>query len=269
MPHSLVSLALIMCSRLCQITSLQSGIIDTHSRQFPPSVGRVFPRFARSPPICSPEATGCGGSVRGEDSRRRCRRSGHQQWQCTHLGRCVAQQGLYWSKRHHGGGDFIRKSLVSASWIVDICGVYVQDSLFEGTTPDPVSVSLEYLELCRMYPGTATLKTIQTHVRHFMEYQWCVTSSMDSALSVMFCSNRDPWFSEFRTELGQCASLDEIEVLLRVKVRRWRGLIDLSVAQGREGAIDEDTDIPSQRVDPSRFLDDELHDSNGVLELEK
>lgn len=93
---------------------------------------------------------------------------------------------------------------------------------------------------------------------------------MDSALSVMFCSNRHPWFSKFRTELGQCASLDEIEVLLRVKVRRWRGLIDLSVAQGRGGAIDEDTDIPSQGVDLTRFLDDdELHDGNGVLELEK
>jgi len=115
--------------------------------------------------------------------------------------------------------------------------------LFEGTIPDPVSVSLEYLELCRMYPGTATLKTIQTHLRHFMENQ---------------CKRR-PWFSKFRTRLGQCASLDEIEALLGVEVRRWRGPTDLSVAQGRVGAIDEDTDIPS----------DELHDSNSVLELEK
>ncbi|KAI0251188.1 FMN-linked oxidoreductase [Lactifluus subvellereus] len=44
--------------------------------------------------------------------------------------------------------------------------------LFEGTIPDPVSVCLEYLELCRMHPGTATLKTIQTHIRHFIEHQW-------------------------------------------------------------------------------------------------
>jgi tRNA-dihydrouridine synthase 1 len=159
---------------------------------------------------------------------------------------------------------------VSASWIVDICGVNVQNSLFEGTIPDHVSVSLEYLELCRMYPGTATLKTIQTHIRHFMENQWWVTSSMDSALSVMFCSERRPWFSKFRAELEQCASLDEIEALLRVKVRRWRGLTDLSVAQGRVEAIDEDTDIPSQGVDLTGFLDDdELHDSNSVLELDK
>jgi tRNA-dihydrouridine synthase 1 len=159
---------------------------------------------------------------------------------------------------------------VSASGIIDICGVNVQNSLFEGTIPDPVSVSLEYLELCRMYPGTATLKTIQTHIRHFMENQWWVASSIDSALLVMLCSNRRPWFSKFRTKLGQCASLDEIEVLLGVEVRRWRGLTDPSVAQGRAEAIDEDTDIPSQGVDLTGFLDDdELHDSNSVLELEK
>lgn len=126
--------------------------------------------------------------------------------------------------------------------------------LFEGTIPDPVSVSLEYLELCRIYAGTATLKTIQTHIRHFMESQ---------------CERR-PWFSEFRTKLGQCTSLDEIEALLRVKVRRWRGLTDLSVTQGKVDAIDKNTDIPSQEVDLTGFLDDdELHDSYSVLGLEK
>jgi hypothetical protein len=154
---------------------------------------------------------------------------------------------------------------------MNIRGVDVQNSLFEGTIPDPVSVSLEYLELCRMYPGTATLKTIQTHVRHFMEDQWWVTSTVDLALSVMLLSERRPWFSRFRTELGQCASLDEIEALLMIKVRRWRGLTDFSVAQGRVEAIDKDTDIPSQGVDLTGFLDDdELHDSsNSVFELEK
>jgi tRNA-dihydrouridine synthase 1 len=158
---------------------------------------------------------------------------------------------------------------VSASWILDIRGVNVQNSLFEGTIPDPVSVSLEYLELCKMYPGTATLKTIQTHIRHFIENQWCVTKSMDSALSVMLCSQRRPWFSKFRTKLGQCASLDEIEALLRVDVIRWRGLTDLPVAQSRVEAIDEDTDLPSQGIDLTGFLDDdEWHDSNSVLELE-
>ncbi|KAI0266471.1 FMN-linked oxidoreductase [Gloeopeniophorella convolvens] len=79
--------------------------------------------------------------------------------------------------------------------------------LFEGTLPDPVSVSLEYLDSCRMYPETASLKTVQSHVRHFMEFQ---------------CERR-PWFSRFCTQLGQCMSLDQIEVLLRGKVRDWRG----------------------------------------------
>ena len=93
---------------------------------------------------------------------------------------------------------------------------------------------------------------------------------MNSALSVMICSKHHPWFSEFRTKIGQCTSLDEVEALLRVKVRRWRGLTDLSMAQGRVKAIDEDTDILSQGVDLTGFLDDDkLHDSNSVLESEK
>ncbi|KAI9510287.1 FMN-linked oxidoreductase [Russula earlei] len=88
--------------------------------------------------------------------------------------------------------------------------------LFEGILPDPVTVSLEYLELCRTYPDTATLKTVQTHIRHFTEHQ---------------CRRR-PWFSRFRKMLGQCTSLDEIEELLRIKLRRWHGLTDLSVPRG-------------------------------------
>ncbi|KAI0294439.1 hypothetical protein BC826DRAFT_1091661 [Russula brevipes] len=94
--------------------------------------------------------------------------------------------------------------------------------LFEGTLPDPVATSLEYLELCRMYPDTATLKTIQTHIRHFIEHQ-CL---------------RRPWFTQFRIQLGQCVSLDEIEVLLQVKVRRWRGLTDQTL--DLTGFLDED-----------------------------
>lgn len=77
----------------------------------------------------------------------------------------------------------------------------------------------------------------------------------------MLCSTRRPWFSQFRTKLGQCASLDEIEALLRVKVGRWRGVTDPCEAR------DEDTDIPSPGVDLTGFL--ELHDRNSLLELEK
>ena len=45
------------------------------------------------------------------------------------------------------------------------------DSLFMGTVPDPVSISLEYLDICRECPGTA-ISAIQTHIRHFVEFQW-------------------------------------------------------------------------------------------------
>ncbi|EED84537.1 predicted protein, partial [Postia placenta Mad-698-R] len=36
--------------------------------------------------------------------------------------------------------------------------------LFADITPDPVAISLEYLDLCREYPDTATMQTVQTHV---------------------------------------------------------------------------------------------------------
>ncbi|KAI1784411.1 FMN-linked oxidoreductase [Ganoderma leucocontextum] len=84
--------------------------------------------------------------------------------------------------------------------------------LFANATPDPVKIALEYLEMCREHPGTATVQTVQTHVRHFVDHQ---------------CGRR-PWFSKFRAALGRCESIDVIEKLLRVKVQRWRGLPPLS-----------------------------------------
>lgn len=81
-------------------------------------------------------------------------------------------------------------------------------SLFSGpAVPDPVDVSLEYLALCKEYPGTVSIKNIQTHVRHFLDFQ---------------CSRR-PWFNKFRGALCSTASVEEVEHLLRVKVERWRG----------------------------------------------
>jgi len=84
---------------------------------------------------------------------------------------------------------------------------------------------------------------------------------------------RRPWLSTFRTKLGQCASLEEIERLLRVNVRRWLGLTDLSVAKDRmedEELINKDAGIQPQRVDLTEFLDeDELHDSNATFQLER
>ncbi|KAF8955320.1 FMN-linked oxidoreductase [Flammula alnicola] len=80
--------------------------------------------------------------------------------------------------------------------------------LFAGTTaiPDPVDISLEYLAICREYPGT-TMSTIQTHIRHFVEFQ---------------CGRR-PWFPKFRAALGATKSLDMVESLLNSRLERWRG----------------------------------------------
>ena len=36
-------------------------------------------------------------------------------------------------------------------------------------------------------------------------------------------SGRRPWFAQFRAALGRCASPEDIERLLRGRVRRWRG----------------------------------------------
>lgn len=46
-------------------------------------------------------------------------------------------------------------------------------SLFSGTTPDPVDISLEYLNICKEFPVTS-VTNVQTHIRHFVEFQWYV-----------------------------------------------------------------------------------------------
>ncbi|KAF8734627.1 hypothetical protein AX14_003304 [Amanita brunnescens Koide BX004] len=80
--------------------------------------------------------------------------------------------------------------------------------LFSGpTVPDPVDISLEYLSLCKEYPGTVSIKNMQTHVRHFLDFQ---------------CSRR-PWFSKFRVAISSIASVEEMEHLVQVKIERWRG----------------------------------------------
>ncbi|KAF7325772.1 FMN-linked oxidoreductase [Mycena kentingensis (nom. inval.)] len=79
--------------------------------------------------------------------------------------------------------------------------------LFAKQTPDPVAISLEYLALCEEYPGTASVATIATHVRHFVDFQ---------------CHRRS-WYTKFRTALNACESLDEISALVNGKLRRWHG----------------------------------------------
>ncbi|KAL6302678.1 hypothetical protein BKA93DRAFT_827196 [Sparassis latifolia] len=75
--------------------------------------------------------------------------------------------------------------------------------LFANVVPDPVKISLEYLDLCRALPSTVILQAMQTHVRHFVDHQ---------------CGRR-PWFNKFRTALNRSQSVDDIERLLRVKVQ--------------------------------------------------
>ncbi|KAG5716092.1 tRNA-dihydrouridine synthase 1-like [Termitomyces sp. T112] len=79
--------------------------------------------------------------------------------------------------------------------------------LFANKLPDPVDIALEYLDICRQFPGTASVLTAQTHIRHFVEYQ---------------CKRR-PWFQKFRSALGTTKSMEEMDILLRIKVQRWRG----------------------------------------------
>jgi hypothetical protein len=89
-------------------------------------------------------------------------------------------------------------------------------------------------------------------------------SGMDPALSMTPCSRRCSWFPRFRTRLGQCASLEDIETLLKVKVRRWRG----SSSSGMEDAevIDDDAGLKERSL---RLLDDdEVSDGYGTPMLE-
>ncbi|GLB42381.1 putative catalyzes the synthesis of dihydrouridine, a modified base found in the D-loop of most tRNAs [Lyophyllum shimeji] len=79
--------------------------------------------------------------------------------------------------------------------------------LFANKLPDPVDIALEYLDLCRAFPGTAPVPVVQTHVRHVIEFQ---------------CGRR-PWFQKFRAALGRAKSIEDVEKLLRTRVERWRG----------------------------------------------
>ncbi|CDO72688.1 hypothetical protein BN946_scf184985.g108 [Trametes cinnabarina] len=121
--------------------------------------------------------------------------------------------------------------------------------LFADIIPDPVKISLEYLDICHAHPDTATLQTIQTHVRHFVDHP---------------CGRR-PWFNKFRATLGKCADIDAIERLLRVKVQRWRGLAPLDPNEElAEAGTSEDDEVPELRVaDGAQSRSDDVVD-NGL-----
>ncbi|KAJ7913880.1 t-diRNAhydrouridine synthase [Mycena leptocephala] len=109
--------------------------------------------------------------------------------------------------------------------------------LFANQVPDPVDISLEYLALCRDYPGTASLSVITTHVRHFIDLQ----------------CHRRPWYRKFRPALSACKTLDDVERLLRVKVERWRGRAPRPVDE--ENDSDEESQVEVVEDFGSLFLE--------------
>ncbi|KZP29312.1 FMN-linked oxidoreductase [Athelia psychrophila] len=114
--------------------------------------------------------------------------------------------------------------------------------IFENATPDPVLISLEYLELCKTYP-TASMTAIRTHIRHFVEHQ---------------CARR-PWYPHFRAALNVCHTVNDVEALLRGKVVRWRGKggatpLRSMAGKGMLGSQAEDDLEDAQDVDLSESV---------------
>ncbi|KAH9925861.1 FMN-linked oxidoreductase [Epithele typhae] len=96
--------------------------------------------------------------------------------------------------------------------------------LFADKVPDPVKISLEYLALVEEHPETATMQTVQMHVRHFIEKK---------------CGRR-PWFTKFRMALARTETPADIVRLLRVRVQRWRGLPPLEHDRWSSDSKDDD-----------------------------
>ncbi|EIW78459.1 FMN-linked oxidoreductase [Coniophora puteana RWD-64-598 SS2] len=111
--------------------------------------------------------------------------------------------------------------------------------IFANIVPDPVQISLEYLELCREHQGCATIHDVRAHVRRFVEHQ---------------CS-RKPWYAKFRVAINQTESIEDIESLLLTKVNRWRGKARRIKSTNDNSS--EDTE-QKEHLDPKGRLDDEL-----------
>ncbi|KAJ3550403.1 hypothetical protein NMY22_g512 [Coprinellus aureogranulatus] len=112
--------------------------------------------------------------------------------------------------------------------------------IFEQDNPDPITVSLEYLSLCHKYPGTTTLRTIQTHIRHFIEFQ----------------HHRKPWYQKFRTSLTNTTTIEDIEDLVRYKLARWLG----QAPKGAELGDELDDQGPGLEDNEERLPDGQSQD---------
>jgi hypothetical protein len=93
-------------------------------------------------------------------------------------------------------------------------------------------------------------------------------SDITPALCVILCSRRRTWFSRFRTKLGQCTTMEEIETFLKGEVRRWHKLKDGPVSRGgAEGGetVDEDVDIQTEGRKLTEFPHSGLFDDDALM----
>jgi tRNA-dihydrouridine synthase 1 len=83
-------------------------------------------------------------------------------------------------------GIMVGETLLGNPWYVAVFVCFCSDlagccaSIFENKLPDPVDISLEYIELCRTYADTASLKTVETHIQHFFDFQWYVLAQVQA-----------------------------------------------------------------------------------------
>ncbi|KAG6831847.1 hypothetical protein H0H87_003646 [Tephrocybe sp. NHM501043] len=140
-------------------------------------------------------------------------------------------------------GVMVGETLLGNPWFVNIhsfqplpldpesCARGSPHSLFANKLPDPVDIALQYLDICRHFPDTASVQIIQTHIRHFVEFQWyvnktfpCLSAHRPSFRTFFLInSGRRPWFQKFRSALSATKSLEDMDALLRTRVERWRG----------------------------------------------
>jgi tRNA-dihydrouridine synthase 1 len=64
----------------------------------------------------------------------------------------------------------------------------------------------------------------------------------------VFFSHRRTWYRKFRAALNACATLDEIERLLRVKVERWRDKTPRPMDEEDEDESDCDEELTHTEI---------------------
>ncbi|EAU89497.2 t-diRNAhydrouridine synthase [Coprinopsis cinerea okayama7 len=102
-----------------------------------------------------------------------------------------------------------------------------QDTLFSDIVPDPMQISLDYLKLCSQFPGTAPLRTVQAHVRHFVEAQ----------------CDREPWVSQFRAALSMTKDISEVEGLVRSRIADREEGLGRCDTKNQFDMLDEEEDL--------------------------